>query len=343
MRLWGVVGYGSGSLRLELEDRRVMDTDLTMTMGALGVRGALLQVAEAGGFELALRSDVLWMAMDSAAAADNLAATEAGTSRVRVALVGSRPVVLEGGGSFTPSLELGLRHDGGDAETGSGVEVGGSLRYASAWGLSIEASVRGLLAHEAQDYREWGAGGALRYDPGRQGMGLTASVMPTWGTAGSGVERLWGQPGGAALEMPGGHGARCGGAPGRGAGLRAGGAARPRAADALRAGGADGGGGPGVAPGGAAGGSGVAEPEPGGEPAGGGGRGGGARRGPAGDAGILEDAASCASGGPPRPSSTPDARGSAVCSVSRDGACCRPACTARWTTCCRSWRRPIPS
>ena len=189
--LWGLVGYGSGSLRLELEDRRVMDTDLTMTMGALGVRGTALQPSQAGGFELALRSDVLWTVMDSAAA-DNLAATETDTSRVRVTLVGSRPVVLEGGGSFTPSLELGLRHDGGDAETGSGVEVGGSLRYASAWGLSIEASVRGLLAHEAQDYREWGAAGALRYDPGRQGKGFMASIMPTWGTAGSGVERLWG-------------------------------------------------------------------------------------------------------------------------------------------------------
>ena len=198
VRLWGLVGYGSGALRLELEDERAMDTDLTMSMGALGVRGSLLQPARAGGFELALRSDVLWMVMDSAAA-DNLAATEADASRVRLVLVGSRPVLLEGGGSFTPSLEVGLRHDGGDAETGSGVEVGGSLRYASAWGLSIEASVRGLLAHESQDYTEWGASGALRFDPGRQGRGFTASVMPTWGSAASGMSRLWGHSTAAGL------------------------------------------------------------------------------------------------------------------------------------------------
>ena len=194
VRLWGMVGYGSGALQLRLEEEGAMDTDLTMTMGALGVRGRLLDPAQAGGFELALRSDVLWMVMDSTAA-DNLAATEAKASRLRLVLEGSRPVALEDGGTFTPSLELGLRHDGGDAETGSGVEVGGSLAYASSWGLSIEASVRALLAHEAEDYTEWGAGGALRFDPGRRGRGLTASIAPAWGTASGGVQSLWGQAG----------------------------------------------------------------------------------------------------------------------------------------------------
>ena len=198
VRLWGTVGYGSGALQLRLEDQRALDTDLTMTMGAVGVRGSLLRPSHAGGLHLDVRSDVLWMVMDSAKA-DNLAATEAEASRLRLVLEGSRPVALAGGGSFTPSLEIGLRHDGGDAETGTGVEVGGSLRYASAWGLSIEASLRALVAHEEQDYREWGASGALRFDPGRQGRGLTAAIVPTWGTASSGISRLWDQPTAAGL------------------------------------------------------------------------------------------------------------------------------------------------
>ena len=179
VRLWGMVGYGGGAFRLEPEDQGAMDTDLTMTMGALGARGTLVEPAQQDGFRLALRSDVLWMVMDSAAA-DNLAATEADVSRLRLVLEGSRPVALDGGGSFTPMLELGLR-------------------YASSWGLSIEASVRGLLAHEAQDYTEWGASAALRFDPGRQGRGFTASIMPTWGTAASGMSRLWGQSTAAGL------------------------------------------------------------------------------------------------------------------------------------------------
>ena len=194
VRLWGMVGYGSGSLQLRLAEQDALDTDLAMTMGALGMRGSLLEPSQQeGGMQLALRSDVLWLRMDTTATA-GMAATEAEVSRLRLVLEGSRPVVLAAGGLLIPTLEVGLRHDGGDAETGSGVEVGGSLRYTSAWGLSVEASVRGLLAHEASDYQEWGASGALRFDPGQQGLGLTASLVPTWGSAASGVDRLWGQP-----------------------------------------------------------------------------------------------------------------------------------------------------
>ena len=190
VRLWGMVGYGSGELRLGAQ--QALRTDLEMTLGALGVRGALLSPSQAGGLELAVRSDVLWLRMDTAAVTD-MVATEAQASRLRLVLEGSRSIALADGGVLTPSLEVGVRHDGGDAEAGSGLEVGGRVLYATAWGLSIEASVRGLLAHEEAGYQEWGAGGALRFDPGRQGRGFSASIVPAWGVAGSGVERLWGQ------------------------------------------------------------------------------------------------------------------------------------------------------
>ena len=198
VRLWGVAGYGDGKFRLGGAHTRV--TGLSMTMGAVGIHGTLLEASPQGGLQLALRSDVLWLRMD-AAAVEDMVATEADVSRLRLVLEGSRPFALAAGGQLIPSLEVGLRHDGGDAETGSGVEVGARLRYASSWGLSIEASVRGLLAHEAADYTEWGASGALRFDPGRQGRGLTASITPTWGSPASGMFRLWGQPGGGGLAV----------------------------------------------------------------------------------------------------------------------------------------------
>ena len=191
VKLWGMVGYGSGSLELALAGQTPLHTDIDMTMGALGVRGTVLSTA--AGFELALRSDVLWVNTGSSATA-GMVATEADTNRLRLVLEGSRPFSVGDGGLFTPTLELGVRRDGGDAEEGSGVEVGGRLRYTSPSGLSIEATLRALVAHEASEYREWGASGALRYDPGRAGVGLTASIMPTWGMATSGVGSLWSQP-----------------------------------------------------------------------------------------------------------------------------------------------------
>ena len=89
-------------------------------------------------------------------------------------------------------MEVGLRHDWGDAETGFGVELGGRIRYADPrLGLTIEGAVRGLLAHENNDYDEWGASGSLRLAPGSAGQGLTLTLAPTWGAASSGVDGLW--------------------------------------------------------------------------------------------------------------------------------------------------------
>ena len=86
----------------------------------------------------------------------------------------------------------GLRHDGGDAETGTGVEVGGRISYTDAGsGLTVEANARTLVAHEDSGYREWGAGGSVRLDPGASGRGLSLTLAPVWGTPSSGVERLW--------------------------------------------------------------------------------------------------------------------------------------------------------
>ena len=57
------------------------------------------------------------------------------------------------------ALDLGLRHDGGDAETGTRVEVGGRIRYTDAGsGLTVEANARTLVAHEDSGNRIWRAG-----------------------------------------------------------------------------------------------------------------------------------------------------------------------------------------
>ena len=111
---------------------------------------------------------------------------------MRLALEGSRAFEIGDGAVLTPGLEVGLRHDGGDAETGTGVEVGGRVSYTDTGsGLSMEARVRGLIAHEDSDYKEWGASGSVRLDPGERGRGLSFSLAPAYGAASSGMDRLW--------------------------------------------------------------------------------------------------------------------------------------------------------
>ena len=193
--VWGVFGYGRGELTLTPAGSAALQTDANLLMGAFGGRGIVLPAAATGGIQLATRTDALLTRTTSDAVngtAGNLAATDADAHRLRVILEGARGFEWAEGRRLTPTVEMGLRHDRGDAETGFGLEVGGRVRYADpTWGLSVEGTIRGLLAHEDEDYREWGASGRLQVSRGPEGRGLSMTLAPAWGTTVSGVEGLW--------------------------------------------------------------------------------------------------------------------------------------------------------
>ena len=193
LSVWGVLGLGEGGLTLDMKanenaNDEHIETDVSLAMAAFGARGKLLSVA---GYDLAVKTDVLFVRTESEAAT-GLAAADARTRRLRLTLEGSREVKLDGG-VLTPSLEIGLRHDGGDAETGSGLELGGGLRWAGLKGFSVEVRARGLLAHEESDYEEWGMSASIALSPGEGDRGLSMRVGSAWGAAAGGVERIWSQ------------------------------------------------------------------------------------------------------------------------------------------------------
>ena len=197
--LWAVLGYGAGELTLTPDTAGGPESAKAATqmgMAAAGARGELVSARDTGGFELAALADAQFVHTSSAqatGAGTDLAATQAATSRLRLVLEGAYRVEFVGGLTLTPALEVGARYDGGDAETGAGIEVGGALGFADAkLGLTVEASVRGLLAHEDADYAEWGAGGTIRFAPGGgAGLGPSVSVSSSWGAVSGGAERLW--------------------------------------------------------------------------------------------------------------------------------------------------------
>ena len=90
---------------------------------------------------------------------------------------------------------LGLRHDGGDAETGFGVEASAGLAWTDpARGLTAELAARGLLAHEAAGFRERGLSGSFGWDP-RPGSdrGPSLTLTQTMGaSATGGMDTLFG-------------------------------------------------------------------------------------------------------------------------------------------------------
>ena len=195
LSLWAAAGWGSGEVTVTPEGQSGMTADLSMSMGAAGLRSEVVRPEDGNGLALAVKSDARFTRTSSEAVRGggngNLAASDAEVWLLRGGVEGSRRFPLgngKDGASVTPSFELGARLDGGDAETGMGADMGGGLAFADAAnGLSLDLRGRALMAHEADGFREWGASGALSWDPrSPSGRGPTASLRQSWGASPSG-------------------------------------------------------------------------------------------------------------------------------------------------------------
>ena len=132
-----------------------------------GGLGELL--ASDAGFELAFKGDALWVGTRTEAQqgpAGNLEATGASVTHLRTALEGSQSLTPSGRMALTPSVELGVRQDDGDAEVGRGLDVGlGPVLADGVTGLAVDIRVRRLLVHEAAGFAESGMSVSVSYDP----------------------------------------------------------------------------------------------------------------------------------------------------------------------------------
>ena len=192
-RIWAMAGIGVGEASFRRDANRSAQrpppSDLTLRMGMAGLRSELLQFDK---FELALRGDAGIVSLatdDGPTALDGLAVS---AQRVRVGVEAGYALESTGGGILKPFLDLGGRFDGGDGQTGFGVEVAAGVRYRSAT-VGFEAKARTLAMHSADDYSETGASAMLMVTPGTGGKGLRFSVAPRWGGAADGQELFWNQ------------------------------------------------------------------------------------------------------------------------------------------------------
>ena len=194
-RLWASLGYGSGEI--EIEDQALLERYGRQRSGSrllAAAAGGAVRLTPVGAVRVELKGEgqaTRYAVDDNGDGRDDLIeglAVE--TQRLRVAVEGSREYVLGGGGRVTPSAELGVRWDGGDGATGAGGEVGGGVSWTGPGRLVLEAGGRWLVAHRS-GVEEWGLTGGLRLAPRANGRGLSLSVAPGWGEAGSGVSRLW--------------------------------------------------------------------------------------------------------------------------------------------------------
>ena len=200
--LWGVTGYGAGTLTLTpktpfaeggTDDSVALRTGTDLMMAALGVRGVMIEAPPSGGFELAVNSDGLALRSSSDRTA-GLMAADAAVSRFRLGLEGSWRGVTLGGGELRPRIELGVRHDGGDAEVGFGLDLGGGLAWSHpAKGISAEINGRGLLTHESRGFSDRGISGSFSWESGT-GLGPKLTLTQAMGaSARGGMDALLGR------------------------------------------------------------------------------------------------------------------------------------------------------
>ena len=187
LQLWGTVGHAWGELRI-VDELGGLTGAATLNSGALGLNGRLLT---RGATTLSLRGEGALAQLTADSATFEVATLDMWRFRLTTEL--SHELLFSSGTSLTPWAELGARHDGGDGQTGAGLELGGGLRYrVPQVGLTAEGYGRWLAVHEGA-LQEWGVGAMVTIDPGMDRRGLSASVTPSWGETATGVQRLWQQ------------------------------------------------------------------------------------------------------------------------------------------------------
>ncbi len=164
IQVWGAAGAGSGDVTLTTQLKSEYRADTDWKMVSAGLRGDLTPGQDRHP-ALSFTTDALWSRTTSERT-HSLAASQSNVLRLRAGLQSVWRYQRTDGSEWRPRLEAGVRHDGGDAETGLGLEVGGGLDWKDAKrGLRLSLSGRTLMTHEDQDRKDRGISASLVFDP----------------------------------------------------------------------------------------------------------------------------------------------------------------------------------
>ena len=187
LAVWTTVGYGGGGVSIEESTGDMRSGDTRFLSAAAGGSAIVLS---AGAASLRAKSEA-WMTRVDVEENSQMDALDVDMRRARLAVEGKRAFSFDSGDELSLALETGLRYDGGDGAKSGALELGGGVRYARP-SLGLVAEGRGRIMATRQDgYREWGFSGRIQIDPQTLGEGLALRLVPSWGDASGGVQRLW--------------------------------------------------------------------------------------------------------------------------------------------------------
>ena len=188
--VWVIGGFGGGEADLSRTHvTGSQSSDLSMAMAVGGLRRALAM--EFGGADLSLRGDAGFLSLETDSGAMAVDGLSASVSRLRLGLEAAWE-----GESATPFVEVSGRFDGGDGQTGGGLELAGGLRILNPEsGFGLEAKGRILAMHTGDGYSESGIGVTASFEPGAAGRGITFRLSPRWGGSADSTDLFWDEVG----------------------------------------------------------------------------------------------------------------------------------------------------
>ena len=189
--LWATAGYGWGQLTLKPDDTEdEYKPSTTLAMGVLGMDG-LVRDGGSEGITLRGTADVLTVKTTSEEV-DGLESSEGSLSRLRLGLEAVRPFPLSNGASLLPTMALGIRQDGGDAETGFGMDLGAGILWRSPeHGISGELKGHTLLTHAEEEFQDQGLALSFSWEPSPSNRGPSLSLSHAMGaTTAGGMDAL---------------------------------------------------------------------------------------------------------------------------------------------------------
>ena len=185
--VWTTLGAGRGEARNErTATGRVGTSPLDLSMGLVEFQRRLGPAR--GAVEFGLRADAGWASLSTDEGMETINDVRGHVNQARLGL-NVRSDMRLGGTALAPFGAVHMRHDGGDGQTGRGVELSGGLR-AQLGIVSLDAQGRWLAFHSAADYAESGAGLTFTVG-GRSEEGFSLSASPRWGGQSRGGFALW--------------------------------------------------------------------------------------------------------------------------------------------------------
>ena len=182
--VWVTAGIGKGEL-----ESNGGSNDLSMQTLAIGGTGVVWQRA---ANTMRVKGEFTQSSLEVDDTKGTDLPDEVDASRIRLSLESTNSITRANGARIDRKVEVGVRHDGGDGVTGTGIELGLGLRHVSASGLSVEGKARVLLLGYGGDINEWGISGTIKQTTGADGQGFSFALSPGYGDDASDLQNLLG-------------------------------------------------------------------------------------------------------------------------------------------------------